>query len=244
MARGCAGHFYWCLVCGDSGDLLPGLLNNYCSGGRSQSKVAPLMPDNQEPSDFARGLRLEYPSAERIAALRLPRAERSAEATTAPKVEGATEEHNVPAVVLLIGLYEFIRAIVLSVVYALALHNPGAYAGSHTFWTLFFVLSNGAARVTAFLPVTILYALGIGTCLWLRVNWGRRTLIATSGWAVFRLVRYLLLFSAIESAGMPEQVASIAFLKDAAYMLTAVNVVIGLYLAFAPGIAEAFGQEK
>jgi hypothetical protein len=33
-------------------------------------------------------------------------------------------------------------------------------------------------------------------------------------------------------------------LKDAAYMLTAVNVVIGLYLAFAPGIAEAFGQEK
>jgi hypothetical protein len=207
------------------------------------------MSDNQESSDFARGLRLEFPSApERIATLRgqglgLPKTGVPA-AAAAPKIQGATEEHEIPAVVLLIGLYEFIRAIVLSVVYALALHNPGGYAGSHTFWTLFFVLSNGAARVTAFLPVTILYALGIGTCLWLRVNWGRRTLIATSGWAVFRLVRYLLLFSALESAGMPEQVASIAFLKDAAYMLTAVNVVIGLYLAFAPGIAEAFGQEK
>lgn len=206
------------------------------------------MPDEQEPSDFARGLRLEFPSTERIVRLRAKGLGElktpAAPTAVAPKVQGSVEEHSIPGVVLLIGLYEFIRAIVLGIVYAMALRNPEAHVGSHAFWTMFFVLSNGAVRISYFLPVTILYALGIGTCLWFRVNWGRRVLIATSCWAVFRLVRFLVLFSIVESRVTQEQSASIAFLKDAAYMLTAVNVVIGLYLAFAPGIAEAFGQQK
>lgn len=153
-------------------------------------------------------------------------------------------ELEIPGVVLLVGLYEFARAITLAVVYGMTMHNPSTQFYSHTFLTTFFVLSNGSLHVTNFLPITIGYALAEGVCLWMRVNWGRRVLIATSCWAVLRLARFLLVYEAVASQVSDAQIAQISYVRDAAFMLAAVNVLIGAYLAFAPGVAEAFGQHK
>jgi hypothetical protein len=209
------------------------------------------MPDNQDFADISERLRLGRPAPPpRVESLRsrgvsvpVPAAATAA-ASAATAAPAAVSQIDVPGVVLLIGLYEFARAITLGIVYAMMLRDPNTQFYSHTFLTTFFVLSNGALHVSNFLPITIGYALAEGTCLWMRVNWGRKVLIATSCWAVLRLVRYLLLYEAVSSVATDAQIAQIGFVRDAAFMLTAVNVIIGGYLAFAPGVAEAFGQEK
>lgn len=205
--------------------------------------------DNDGLSDFSHRLSLGRPApAPRVESLRSsgirPPAKAVAAAgaaTAAPKVSATYE---VPGVVLFIGLYEFARAITLAIVYGMMLRDPYAHIDSHGFLTTFFVLSNGALHVSYLLPITIGYALAIGTCLWMRVNWGRKVLIATSFWAVFRLVRFLLLYQMITENATDAQIAHISFVRDAAFMLAAVNIIIGGYLAFAPGVAEAFGQQK
>lgn len=207
------------------------------------------MPENQDFSDISSRLQLGRTAVPpRIESLRSrgmsapAAATASAGATTVPA--RASSENEIPGVVLLIGLYEFARAITLGVVYAMMLRDPNAQIHSQAFWTTFFVLSNGALRVSNFLPITIGYALAEGVCLWMRVNWGRRVLIATSFWAVFRLASFMLGYQALASRVSDAQIAQISPVRDAAFMLAGVNIVIGLYLSFAPGVAEHFGQQK
>jgi hypothetical protein len=38
------------------------------------------------------------------------------------------------------------------------------------------------------------------------------------------------------------QIARLETAREVVYMMLAVNILIGMYLAFAPGVAEAFGQ--
>jgi hypothetical protein len=207
------------------------------------------MPDSDDFADFSHRLSLERPAPPpRIESLRsqglrapVPAAATASNATAATAASSTLE---IPGVVLLIGLYEFARAITLGIVYALMLRDPWTQIHSQAFWTTFFVLSNGALHVSSYLPVTIGYALAIGVCLWMRVNWGRKVLIATSCWAIFRLARYLLLYQAMTANASDAQIAQVSYVRDAAFMLTALNILIGAYLAFAPGVAEAFGQQK
>jgi hypothetical protein len=204
------------------------------------------MPGNRESSDFSSSLRLEFPAAQRVETLRGQRLRAVTPATPAQGAKGATSAatDTRPGMVTLIALYEFARAAILIGVYVYVLNHTGIRIESESFWTLFYVLSNGLMRVSSLLPLTIGYAAAIGICLWMRVNWGRRVLIVSSCLAVFRLVGFLMTFSAVTYAAKQEHIAQVAYLKDAACMLTAVNVVIGLYLAFGPDVAEAFGQEK
>jgi hypothetical protein len=204
------------------------------------------MPENNQPQDFSPNLRLDFPAPRaridtlRSDLLRSAVSDQGATAKSRKQKSSSAAQHTLPAVVLTIGLYEFIRAVVLGLMYALAFRNPAALPTSHSFWTFFIVLSNGAARVTPFLPITILYALAIGTCLWFRVNWGRRVLIATSFWAVFRLGAFLVAYNAVLAKATDARIADLSWLKEAAFMLAGLNILIGLYLAFAPGVAEAF----
>ncbi|HEX4005295.1 MAG TPA: hypothetical protein VHX60_03910 [Acidobacteriaceae bacterium] len=213
------------------------------------------MPQDQDPSDFSSKLRLEYAAPRsvpvprgglppRTPAVAVP-ATPATGATNAPSAKtAAVAQEGRPAIVTAIALYEFWRVLVLGTVYLMTLKDPGAQIESRTFWEVFFVLSNGALAVNYLLPITILYALAIGTTLWIRNNWGRKALIATSAWAVFRLVRYLAVFSSFASMANGMELEALSFIRQCAYMLVAVNITIGLYLAFAPGVAEAFGQEK
>jgi hypothetical protein len=210
------------------------------------------MPDNEDSGYVSERLRLAstgLPSQRdslRTRGVRFtPTAAAAApDMTVEPAKASTKKEHEVPGVVLLIGLYEFARAVTLAVIYGMMLSDPHTHMFSAGFWTSFYVLSNGALSVTPFLPLTIIYAFAVGTCLWMRVNWGRRVLIATSCWALFRLARFLLFYETFVANATDAEVASISYVREAAFMLAAVNIIIGAYLAFAPGIAEAFGQEK
>lgn len=205
------------------------------------------MPQRDKLSDISDRLQLQPPVPRPVAQTLRSRGVHivappvAPEGTVRPRIDTKTE---IPGVVLVIGLYEFARAITLSIVYSMMLRDPYTQIHSDGFWTLFFVLSNGAVHVSPFLAITIGYALAEGICLWMRVNWGRRVLIATSFWAVFRLASFLLGYAAVASRASDAQMAQIAPVRDAAMMLAALNIVIGLYLAFAPGVAEHFGQPK
>lgn len=171
-----------------------------------------------------------------------PVAQAGTAATAAPLASVSKLE--VPAPILLIGLYEFVRAVSLSIVFGIMLSDPHSHMFGEGFWTAFYVLSNGALAVTPFLPLTILYALAVGFALWMRARWGRMALMATSCWAVFRLASFLVGYQVFLSNTTDVDIAQISFLRVAAFMLAAVNIGIGAYLAFAPGVAEAFGQKR
>jgi hypothetical protein len=204
------------------------------------------MPQRDKLSDISDRLQLQPPVPRPVAQSLRSRGVHivappvAPEGTVRPRTVAKVE---IPGVVLAIGLYEFARAIALSIV-GLMVRDPYTQIHSDAFRTMFFVLSNGAVRVSPFLIVTIGYALAEGICLWMRVNWGRRVLIATSFWAGLRLAAFLLGYAAIASRGSDAQIAQITPVRDAALMLAALNVVIGLYLSFAPGVAEHFGQQK
>jgi hypothetical protein len=208
------------------------------------------MPQDQGSSDFSSNLQLERPAVRRSDTLRpgglrsgAPASATAATTTTAPVKKTGTAEHTRPGVVTLIAMYEFWRACFLGGVYAMSVMYPRAHPQSQTFQTIFYVLSNGSLHVSPLTLVTTGYALAESITLWMLVNWGRRVLIATSGWAVIRLVQFLAVFSAY-AATLPGGSAEIEFVRESTYMLTAVNLLLGLYLAFAPGVAEAFGQQK
>jgi len=206
--------------------------------------------DNDGLADFSHRLSLNRPARPprvetlRTSGIRSAAAATAASAATSFATPKVSTDNDIPGVVFFIGLYEFGRAITLAVVYGMMLRYPSLQIESHTFLTTFFVLSNGALHVSPLLPITIGYALAEGVCLWMRVNWGRRVLIATSIWAVIRLASFLFQFQVITQNATDAQMAQVGFVRDAAMMLAAVNVIIGAYLAFAPGVAEAFGQEK
>ena len=193
------------------------------------------MPDNRD-SDFSSSLRLEFPAAQKIETLR---GQGLRPVTTAAGQSAApiTTEVGRPFMVTLIALYEFVRAGVLLIgLVALAMFR-GTQASAATTQA-----SAAAGLAMFFLVLWIGYAIAIGVCLWMRVNWGRRVLIATSCWSVYRIVRFQLMYTAASSVASESQMARLSSAREVVYMMLAVNILIGLYLAFAPGVAEAFGQ--
>ena len=161
-------------------------------------------------------------------------------------VRAAATEHDVPLALLVIGLCEFARSVSLAVMFGMMLADPHSHVYSDGFWMSFYILSNGAMAVTPFLPLTIIYAFAIGISLWQRAQWGRIALIASSAWAVFRLARYAITFEAFELGANASdmEITHLSYLRDAALVLTVVNIGIGLYLAVGPGVARAFGQKS
>jgi hypothetical protein len=189
------------------------------------------MPDNRESSDFASGLRLEFPAAQKVETLRGQGLRPKPSETKPTQSTAPASEAGRPLGVTLIALYEFMRAAILIAIYLLVVHNRGPQVAVGT----------GLAMVL--MPVSICYALAIGVCLWLRINWARRVLIATSCYSVYRIVRFQILYSAIATPATDRLMAQFSSARNTAYLMVAFNVLIGLYLAFAPGVAEAFGQE-
>ncbi|HLJ78456.1 MAG TPA: hypothetical protein VKT75_13620 [Acidobacteriaceae bacterium] len=163
-------------------------------------------------------------------------------ATKKEEAAPAAATNDRPGLVTIVGIYEFCRAAIVGTVFAMFLMNPDAHLASRTFWQVFFVVSNGSLRVSYFTPISFCYGLAIGLALFFRVDWGRRILIATSAWTVFRLVRFLAVYSTL-SASMssnPAATDGLEFLKTCVYMLVAVNGIIGLCMAFGPGVTEWF----
>lgn len=189
------------------------------------------MPNNQDSSDFSSNLRLEYAPVQKIETLR-GQGLRPVTATTAAGKSAVpiSTEVGRPFVVTLIALYEFVRAAVLIAALAVLVYMRGSQP------------SAAASVAMLFLVLYIGYAVAIGVCLWMRVNWGRRVLIATSCWSVYRIVRYQILYSAITSTASEGQLARLSSARNFVYMMLAVNILIGLYLAFSPGVAESFGK--
>lgn len=189
------------------------------------------MPDKPDYSDFSSSLRLEFPAAQKAETLRgqglRPVTVTAAAGQTAAPI---TTETGRPLMVTLIALYEFVRAGVLLIGLAALAMVRGSQA------------SPAASLAMLFLVLWIGYAIAIGVCLWMRVNWGRRVLIATSCWSVYRIVRFQLLYTAASSVASESQMARLSSAREVVYMMLAVNILIGMYLAFAPGVAEAFGQ--
>lgn len=186
------------------------------------------MPDNRD-SDFSSSLRLEFPAAQKVETLR-GQGLRPVTAAAQTATSAVTTETGRPLGVTLIALYEFVRAGVLLIGLAALAMFRGTQA------------SAAASLAMFFLVLWIAYAIAIGVCLWMRVNWGRRVLIATSCWSVYRIVRFQLLYTAASSVATEGQMARLSSAREVVYMMLAVNILIGLYLAFAPGVAEAFGQ--
>lgn len=172
-----------------------------------------------------------------------------AQSQTAEKsadVRAAATEHDVPLALLVIGLCEFARSVSLAVMFGMMLADPHSHVYSEGYWMAFYVLSNGAMAVTPFLPLTIVYAFAVGTSLWTRAAWGRMALIATSCWAIFRLARYLISYQTLDLGATVSdvEIAHLSYLREAAWLLMALNIGLGAYLAFGPGVAKAFQQKK
>lgn len=224
------------------------------------------MSENHEPADLPRRLQLERnapaPMTERLRSRGVQVPPAGAEEAAKPpqdatqrvraaqaggvELRAIATSNQVPGAVLAIGLYQCGRAVVLAVMFSMMLADPHSHGYSDGFWMAFYVLSNGAMAVTPFLPLTIVYALAVGTSLWLRAAWGRWALIATSAWAIFRLGDYLIFYQSLDlgASASDVEIAHLSFLREAALLLAFVNIGLGVYLAFAPGVAKAFRQQK
>lgn len=224
------------------------------------------MAENQESGDLSGRLRLERhapaPMTERLRSrgvwMAAPGAIAAAESTdTAPPDSLRRSEesvdarlsvaaHDVPVAVLVIGLCEFARSVSLAIMFGMMVADPHSHVYSDSFWMSFYILSNGAMAVTPFLPLTIIYALAIGTGLWQRMQWGRWALIASSAWAIFRLARYAITYEAFDlgANGSDMEISHLSYLRGAALVLAILNIAIGVYLAAGPEVAKAFGQKN
>lgn len=162
--------------------------------------------------------------------------------TTTEQVASAAAATVPPPIVTVIGIYELCRAVIVGAVFAMFMTNPGAHLESRTFWQIFFIVSNGSVGVSLFTVITFCYGLAIGLALFFRVDWGRRILIGTSIYSVLRLVRFLAGYSILSArlASDPAKAAGLEFVKEGIYMLVAVNVAIGLCMAYGTGVAEWF----
>ena len=93
--------------------------------------------------------------------------------------------------------------------------------------------------------ISCIYGLAIGLALFFRIGWGRRILIASSIYSVLRLVRFLAVYTTVSGrlAGNPLGAARLEFMREGTYMLVAVNVAIGLCMAYGPGAARWFRKQ-
>lgn len=146
----------------------------------NQAKVGELMANDS--GDFiSGGLQLET-AASRKGTFGRTDGLRAGLPTPAVKQEGAAPAVGTsrPGLVTTVGIYEFCRAAIVGIVFAIFLANPDAHLASHSFWLVFFIVSNGTLGVSWFTLITFCYGVAIGLALFFRVDWGRRILIGTS----------------------------------------------------------------
>lgn len=168
-----------------------------------------------------------------------------ARAAVASVEEAIPTETGIPGVVMLIAIYEFCRAIIVGGVFGVFTANPGAELSSRALWQVFFIVSNGMMGVSPLALISCIYGLAIGLALFFRIGWGRRILIASSIYSVLRLARFLAVYTTVSGrlAGNPLGTARLEFMKEGTYMLVAVNIAIGLCMAFGPGASQWFRKQ-
>jgi hypothetical protein len=191
----------------------------------------------QDPVDISDRLQLERPAFRRARALEITPQPAASELEG---IEATTRSR--PAIVTLIAGYEFLRAALLMLTAAVVLRYP-LRISSGAFSEIFYVVSNGAQHLTILTPLTAAYAAAIGWGLWEKEKWARRLLITTSSLALVRWLLYSWLNSRLgaSDAGLARLQAAFGTAQSVT-TLVAVNLLIGLYLAFSPGVAESFGD--
>jgi hypothetical protein len=112
------------------------------------------------------------------------------------------------------------------------------------FWRIYFVASNGGFEISWMTAVSFLYTLVIGVCIWNPVFWARWLLIATSLYSALELGRFLFLFSSYAQHLGNASAAGLGFLQSAAFGMIALNLIIAIGMAFAPGVADAFRRRQ
>lgn len=149
-----------------------------------------------------------------------------------------------PEIVTLISLLEFARMLFLAPVFTMMLIHPHAQWTAWYFWRIYFVASNGGLTLSWMTAVSFLYSLVMGICLWNPVFWARWLLIGTSLYSAMELGRFLFLFSSYAATMGNASAAGLGFLQTTAFVLIAINLIIAIGLAFAPGVADAFRRNR
>jgi hypothetical protein len=200
------------------------------------------MAERPNPPDISGNLRLEYQHPRRAEAVR-PAGLRATIAQKAPAEAAQDAVANAkpgrPGAVILISLYEFARAALILVAAAaiwIRAHNPpssdAAQAMSYA--------ALGGLTVAVALALAA-YSLVIGWGLWTLRKWARNILLASSGISSAYWIRHLVITAALSGV----QGSRLFHLeRQSSYMSAAINVLIFLFLMFAPGIDETFGVKN
>ncbi|HLJ78458.1 MAG TPA: hypothetical protein VKT75_13630 [Acidobacteriaceae bacterium] len=154
------------------------------------------------------------------------------------------EEDPPPQIVTLIALWEFCRMLLLAPIFgAILIHHHGQWNAWY-FWRIYFVASNGGYSISWMTAVSFFYSLTMGILIWNCVKWSRWVLVGTSLYSALLLGRFLYLFSDYLPSLGNAAAAGLSFLQGSAWVLIVLDVIIATGLAFAPGVADAFNQEK
>lgn len=148
-----------------------------------------------------------------------------------------------PEIVTLTALWEFCRMLMLAPAFTMTLIHPHVQFTAWYFWRIYFVASNGAVTTSWMSAVSFLYTLMIGVCLWNPVFWARWLLVGTSLYSALALGRFVFLFSSYAETMGNASAAGLGFLHSAAFALIALNLIIAIGMAFAPGVAYAFRRK-
>ena len=149
-----------------------------------------------------------------------------------------------PEMVVLLAVFEFLRAVSLTAIGALSLNHPHAEWQSPNTFQLLFFMSNGDVSVSPMTILTIAYTLTIGFGLLARAGWARRLLMITSVITVLRLTQYISALSIIHLELPPTWLADSEFFREGALLLAAVNTTIVLILRYAPAAAAWFNKDN
>lgn len=160
--------------------------------------------------------------------------------------DDAPAEHiavDYPEMVVLLAVFEFLRAVSLTAIGALSLHHPHAEWQSPNIFQLLFFMSNGDVTVSPATILTIAYSVTIGFGLLARAAWARRLLMITSVIAVLRLTQYFGALTVIHFEMPPTWLANTEFFREGALLLAAINTTIVMILRYAPAAAAWFQKE-
>ena len=149
-----------------------------------------------------------------------------------------------PEMVVLLAVFEFLRAVSLVAVGTLSLRHPHAEWQSPSIFQLFFFMSNGDVSVSWMTVLTIVYAVTIGFALLAKAAWSRRLLMITSVVAVLRVSQYVATLSVIHMELPPAWLADAEFFREGALLLAAVNATVVIILRYAPAAAAWFAKES
>ncbi len=146
-----------------------------------------------------------------------------------------------PTPVTLIALFQFFRAAILLIVASVIWSYPGQRWGPTAFWVLFYIVSNGGGPPGIFAPFLAAYYVVVGYALLKLRKWARNILVVTSGFVSLMWIRHLLLNEVVKGTSFFRQLKP-GFEQQCVYGLIFVDGMIFLFLAFYPGVAEAFKE--